>query len=97
MSDMLEETIERVGKCVAEVLALDPDQVQPHSRLMDDLNADSLDLVELMYLLEQEFDITLSRKDLSIAATSISGGAIRHLARPVGAPSQSRTMNRSPT
>ena len=62
------ETVTRVAKCVAQVLAKQPDQVTPGSRLMNDLGADSLDLVELMYLLEQEFDIRLSREDLSLSA-----------------------------
>jgi acyl carrier protein len=64
----MSETVSRVAKCVAEVLARQPAEVQPSSRLMNDLGADSLDLVELMYLLEQEFDIQLSREDLSLSA-----------------------------
>ncbi len=62
------DTVARVAKCVAEVLARQPGEVKPGSRLMNDLGADSLDLVELMYLLEQEFDIRLSRDDLSLSA-----------------------------
>ena len=64
----MEDTINRVRKRVAEVLALQPEQVQPGSRLLDDLGAESLDLVELMYLLEQEFGIRLNRDDLSLSA-----------------------------
>jgi acyl carrier protein len=63
-----EEIVPRVARCVAEVLALEPGQVRPESRLMDELGADSLDLVELMYLLEQEFDVTLSKDDMSLTA-----------------------------
>lgn len=62
------DTVDRVRKCVAEVLALAPAEVRPESRLMDDLGAESLDLVELMFLLEQEFDVQLDRKDLSLSA-----------------------------
>ncbi len=65
---MSDETIQRVSKCVAEVLALDLHNVRPQSKLIEDLKADSLDLVELMYLLEQEFEITLSRNDMSVSA-----------------------------
>lgn len=64
----MSDTIDRVRKCVAEVLALDAAEVQPASRLMDDLGAESLDLVELMFLLEQEFDIELRREDMSLSA-----------------------------
>jgi len=63
-----DEIVARVSRCVAEVLALEPGQVQPDSRLMETLGADSLDLVELMYLLEQEFDITLHKDDMSLTA-----------------------------
>ena len=62
------DIIQRVAARVAEVLALEPEEVQPESRLMDDLGADSLDLVELMYLLENEFDIRLTQQDMSLTA-----------------------------
>lgn len=65
---MVEDTIERVRRCVAEVLALDVGEVAAESRLITDLGAESLDLVELMYLLENEFEIRLSRSDVSISA-----------------------------
>ena len=65
---MTETTIDRVRRCVAQVLALDVDAVQASSRLMNDLGAESLDLVELMYVLENEFEIRLSRSDVSISA-----------------------------
>lgn len=62
------DIIRRVALRVAEVLALEPGDVLPTSRLMDDLGADSLDLVELMYLLENEFDIRLGKEDMSLTA-----------------------------
>lgn len=65
---LYEDIVPRVARRVAEVLALDPEQIKPESRLMDELGADSLDLVELMYLLEQEFDVTLSKEDMSLTA-----------------------------
>jgi acyl carrier protein len=65
---MAPDTLERVRRCVAEVLALDPREVTAASRLITDLGAESLDLVELMYLLENEFEIRLSRGDVSISA-----------------------------
>ena len=65
---MSDDTLSRVQKCVAEVLALDPKDIDPGASLMDDLGAESLDLVELMYLLEQEFKIRLSQQDMSLSA-----------------------------
>ena len=65
---MDQATLDRVRECVAEVLALDLAEVRAESRLMDDLGAESLDLVELMFLLEQEFDVQLDRNDMSLSA-----------------------------
>jgi acyl carrier protein len=64
----MDDVVTRVAKRVAEVLARSPAEVKPESRLMTDLGAESLDLVELMFLLEQEFGIRLSREDLSLSA-----------------------------
>ncbi len=65
---MDQEIIDRVRGCVAEVLALDEEEVEASSSLITNLGAESLDLVELMYLLENEFSILLSRSDVSISA-----------------------------
>jgi acyl carrier protein len=62
------DTIQRIIKCVAQVLAKNPTEVTPQSRLLDDLGADSLDLVELMYVLEDEFTLKLDKQDLSLSA-----------------------------
>jgi len=62
------EVMTKVCKCVAEVLALSPSEVSPSSRLTEQLGADSLDLVELMFQLEQEFSITLENRDLSLTS-----------------------------
>lgn len=46
---------ERVRKIVVDQLGVDEDQVIPAASFVDDLNADSLDLVELIMSLEEEF------------------------------------------
>jgi acyl carrier protein len=46
---------ERVKKIVVDQLGVDEDQVVPSASFVDDLNADSLDLVELIMSLEEEF------------------------------------------
>jgi acyl carrier protein len=65
---MSDDTERGVAQCIAKVLALDPNQVQSTQRLVDDLGAESLDLVELMYLIEAEFGIRLEQRDLSLTA-----------------------------
>jgi acyl carrier protein len=46
---------ERVRKIVVEQLGVDEEQVMPSASFVDDLNADSLDLVELIMSMEEEF------------------------------------------
>jgi acyl carrier protein len=48
---------------IAEQLGVEPDQVTPDASFVDDLNADSLDLVELIMSLEEEFGIEISEED----------------------------------
>jgi len=47
---------DRVKKIVAEQLGVNADQVTPEASFVDDLGADSLDTVELVMALEEEFD-----------------------------------------
>ncbi|MBE0595806.1 MAG: acyl carrier protein [Desulfuromonadales bacterium] len=54
---------ERVKQIVAEQLGVDEDQVVSEASFMDDLGADSLDTVELVMALEEEFDIEISDED----------------------------------
>jgi len=51
----LATVFERVRKIVVDQLGVDEDQVVPAASFVDDLNADSLDLVELIMSLEEEF------------------------------------------
>ena len=47
---------ERVKKFVVEQLGVTPEQVVPEASFVDDLGADSLDTVELVMALEEEFE-----------------------------------------
>jgi acyl carrier protein len=47
--------LERLKKIVVEQLGVEEDQVVPKASFVDDLNADSLDLVELIMAMEEEF------------------------------------------
>jgi acyl carrier protein len=55
---------ERFKKCAVEVLAVDPDKITSEARFADDLDADSLDLVELVMALEEEFDVAVDEDEL---------------------------------
>jgi acyl carrier protein len=58
------ENFERFQKCAVEVLSVEADQVKPDAKFADDLDADSLDLVELVMALEEEFDIAVEEEEL---------------------------------
>jgi acyl carrier protein len=55
---------ERFKKCAVEVLAVDAGQITVEAKFGDDLDADSLDLVELVMALEEEFDISVEEEEL---------------------------------
>jgi acyl carrier protein len=54
----------RFRNCAVEVLSVEPDKVVPEAKFGDDLDADSLDLVELVMALEEEFGIEVPEEDL---------------------------------
>ncbi len=51
--------LERVADIVAEQLGVDKDKITPETSFVNDLGADSLDTVELVMELEEEFDINI--------------------------------------
>lgn len=51
--------LERVADIVAEQLGVDKDKITPDTSFVNDLGADSLDTVELVMELEEEFDINI--------------------------------------
>ncbi len=55
----MSDTFEKVKKIVAEQLEVDPEKVTPEATFADDLGADSLDTVELVMALEEEFEIEI--------------------------------------
>ena len=61
---MDQELFARFRKCAVEVLSVSDDQVTPEARFGDDLDADSLDLVELVMALEEEFGIAVPENEL---------------------------------
>ena len=62
MSD--EANFERFKKCAVEVLGVEGDKIVKEASFADDLDADSLDLVELVMELEEEFDVSVDEAEL---------------------------------
>ena len=55
--------LEKVKNLLASQLGIKPDRITEKSRILEDLGADSLDLVELLMTLEDEFNVTVSDED----------------------------------
>jgi acyl carrier protein len=57
--------VEKVKEIIANQLGVDEDEITLESSFVDDLNSDSLDLVELLVALEEEYDISIPDEDIS--------------------------------
>ncbi|MBQ2770774.1 MAG: acyl carrier protein [Clostridia bacterium] len=55
---------EKIREIIANQLGIDPETIKMESRLVDDLKTDSLDIVELIMDLEQEFDKQIPDEEL---------------------------------
>ena len=51
------DTFEKIRACLAEQLDIEPDEITMDSNILDDFGADSLDLVDLVMALEDEFEV----------------------------------------
>ncbi len=63
------DALTTIQEVAAEVLSVDPDKVTEAARFKEDLDADSLDLVELVMGLEERFDIEVPEEDLDGVTT----------------------------
>ncbi|KKK39598.1 acyl carrier protein [Mesobacillus campisalis] len=71
------EVLERVTKIIVDRLGVDENQVTLEASFKDDLGADSLDVVELVMELEDEFDMEISDDDAEKIATV--GDAVNYI------------------
>jgi acyl carrier protein len=71
------DTFEQVKKIIVDLLAVDPDKVTMDARFREDLEADSLDLVEMIMEFEDEFGGEISDEDAQKITTV--GDAVRYL------------------
>ena len=74
----MEEIFKTMQDLIAEQFALEPDEITMESSFTDDLGADSVDLVELVMAMEEEFDIgEIDEEDLPALKTV--GDCVRYL------------------
>ncbi|MDR1014930.1 MAG: acyl carrier protein [Coriobacteriales bacterium] len=66
---MSETTFEVVQRVLVSQLSVNEDEVTPEAHINDDLGADSLDAVELIMALEEEFDLSIETPDAEALKT----------------------------
>ncbi|WP_029520565.1 MULTISPECIES: acyl carrier protein [unclassified Persephonella] len=74
---------ERIKEIIADQLGIDVDQIKPESKFVDDLGADSLDVVELIMAFEEEFDVEIPDEDAEKIQTV--GDVINYIKEKKGA------------
>lgn len=72
---------ERVKDIIVEVLGVPPEKVTPEASFIDDLEADSLDTVELVMKFEEEFNVEIPDEDAQKITTV--QGAIDYLSQKI--------------
>lgn len=78
-----EEIFKTMQDLIAEQFAIDADEISMDSSFVDDLGADSVDLVELVMAMEEEFDIgEIDEEDL--AGLKTVGDCVRYLNSKLG-------------
>jgi len=71
------ESMERIKKIIVDLLGVDKSKITENSSFVDDLDTDSLDIVELIMAFEEEFDIEIPDKDVEKMKTV--GDVIKYL------------------
>ena len=80
------EVFEQLRDATVTVLGVDREAVTEQARFFADLDADSLDLVELVMALEERFDVTIPEEELD--GINTVGNALDLLLQKLGAPAR---------
>ena len=75
----MEEIFKTMQDLIAEQFALEPDEISMESSFTDDLGADSVDLVELVMAMEEEFEVGEIEED-ELGSLKTVGDAVNYLA-----------------
>ena len=73
------ESMDRIKKIIVDQLGVDESKITEDSSFVDDLGADSLDIVELIMAFEEEFDIEIPDEDAEKIKTV--GDAVKYLSK----------------
>jgi acyl carrier protein len=65
-------TDNRVKEIIVEQLGVNESEVTPEAKFVDDLGADSLDLVELVMALEEEYNLEITDEDPKVRLSAMS-------------------------
>ena len=81
---MVDEVFEKVKEIIVGRLSIDPARVVPEAKIREDLQADSLDLVELIMDLEDAFEISISEEEGRALTNVTVGDAVGYLEERLG-------------
>lgn len=79
----IEEIFQTMRELVAEQFAKEPEEISMDTSFEEDLGADSVDLVDLIMAMEEEFDVGETREEDLLALKTV-GDAVRYLAGKLG-------------
>lgn len=66
MGNVSENSIkERLRKVISEELKMDPEEIAYGSHIVDDIGADSADIITILFSIEKEFDVEISNEEAS--------------------------------
>jgi acyl carrier protein len=66
-------TFDKVKQCFCEALELEPDEVDWDAKVLDDIGAESLDLLDVVFRLERSFGVQIPRGGLEAQAHEVGG------------------------